>query len=288
MELTQEKLDQLALRANEIRISIIEMLLEAGSGHTAGPLGMADIFTVLYFHTLKHNPKKPEDSERDRLILSNGHICPVLYATLAHAGYFPLEELKTLRKFGSRLQGHPHRDFLPFLETSSGPLASGLSQAVGMALADKIDHGLTAKRRVYCLLSDGELESGQIWEAAMLAGKEKLHNLVGVIDRNNIQIDGYTEEVMPLESLSQKWRAFNWEVIEIDGHNLEEIADAFDKAKSFFGKPTMIIAHTIPGKGVSEFERDYRWHGKPPKAEEASMALKELRTLGGKIRSEHE
>ncbi|HEY4528209.1 MAG TPA: transketolase [Candidatus Paceibacterota bacterium] len=274
--------------ANKIRISIIEMLLLAGSGHTAGPLGMADIFTVLFFHTLKHDPKNPAWKDRDRLVLSNGHICPVLYSTLAHRGYLPLEELKTLRKFGSRLQGHPHRDFLPILETSSGPLGSGLSQAVGMALADKMDHGLTGERKIYCLMSDGENECGQTWEAAMLAGKEKLHNLVAVVDRNNIQIDGYTEDIMPLESISDKWRAWNWHVIEIDGHNMEEIVDAFDAAKSIFGKPTMIIAHTIPGKGVKEFEHDYRWHGKPPNKEEATMALKELRTLGGKIRSEHE
>jgi len=288
MELTQERIIELESKANDIRVSIIEMLLEAGSGHTAGPLDMADIFSVLYFHTLRHNPKEPEWPERDRVVLSNGHICPVLYATLAHAGYLPLEELKTLRKFGSRLQGHPHRDFLPFLETSSGPLASGLSQAVGMALADKIDHGLTSERRIYCLLSDGELESGQTWEGAMLGGKEKLHNLVAVVDRNNIQIDGYTEDVMPLESLSDKWRAWNWHVIEVDGHNIEEIADAFESAKTIFGKPTVIIAHTIAGKGVKEFERDYRWHGKPPNKDEADMALKELRTLGGKIKSEHE
>lgn len=287
-ELTQDKIIKLQSKANDIRVSIIEMLLVAGSGHTAGPLDMADIFSVLYFHSLRHNPKEPEWPDRDRVVLSNGHICPVLYATLAHAGYMPLEELKTLRKFGSRLQGHPHRDFLPILETSSGPLASGLSQAVGMALADKIDHGLTSDRRIYCLMSDGELESGQIWEAAMLAGKEKLHNLVGVVDRNNIQIDGYTEDVMPLEALSEKWRAWNWHVIEVDGHNVEEIADAFDMARSIFGKPTVIIAHTIAGKGVKEFERDYRWHGKPPGKAEADMALKELRTLGGKIKSEHQ
>ncbi len=288
MGITQDKVKEIEERANAIRVSIIEMLVEAGSGHTAGPLGMADVFTVLYFHTLHHNPKKPEWAERDRLVLSNGHICPVLYATLAHAGYLPLAELKTLRKFGSRLQGHPHRDYLPILETSSGPLASGLAQAVGMALADKIDHGLTSSRRVYALLSDGELESGATWEAAMLAGKEKLHNLVAVVDRNNIQIDGYTEDVMPLESLSDKWRAWNWHVIEIDGHNIEEIADSFEAAKAIFEKPTVIIAHTIPGKGVAEFERDYRWHGKPPNKEEAAMALEELRTLGGKIRSEHQ
>ena len=288
MEITDEKLIELKEKANNIRISLIEALMAAGSGHTAGPLDMADIFTVLFFHTLKHNPKKPNWLERDRLVLSNGHICPVLYSTMAHAGYFPLEELKTLRKFGSRLQGHPHRDFLPMLESSSGPLGSGLSQAVGMALADKIDHGLTSGRRIYALLSDGEQDCGQTWEAAMLAGKEKLHNLTAVIDRNNIQIEGYTENVMPLESLSDKWRAWNWHVIEIDGHNIEEIADAFEAAKAIFGKPTVIIAHTIAGKGVPEFERDYRWHGKPPNKEEGQMALKELRTLGGKIKGEHE
>lgn len=288
MELTQDKIIELESKANDIRVSIIEMLLEAGSGHTAGPLDMADVFTVLYFHTLNHKPKDPKWPERDRLVLSNGHICPVLYTTLAHAGYLPISELKTLRKFGSRLQGHPHREFLPYLETSSGPLGSGLSQAVGMALADKMDHGLTSSRRVYCLMSDGELDSGQSWEAAMLAGKEKLHNLTAVIDRNNIQIDGYTEDVMPLESMADKWRAWNWHVIEIDGHNIEEIADAFDATKSIFGKPTVIIAHTIAGKGVREFERDYRWHGKPPNKDEAEMALRELRTLGGKIRSEHQ
>lgn len=295
--LTEEKIISLEELANKIRISVIEMLTEAKSGHTAGPLDMADIFTVLYFHTLRHKPRKPDWPERDRLVLSNGHICPVYYAALAHAGYLPLEELKTLRQFGSRLQGHPHRDFLPFLETSSGPLASGLAQAVGMALADKIDHGLTSERRIYCLLSDGELESGATWEAAMLAGKERLRNLVAVVDRNNIQIDGYTEEVMPLESLSDKWRAWNWHVIEIDGHNVEEIADAFEAAKTIFEKPTVVIAHTIAGKGVPEFERDYRWHGVPPgagpedkvsKKDQARVALHELRTLGGKIRSEHQ
>lgn len=288
MEITDETLIELKERANNIRISLIEALMLAGSGHTAGPLDMADIFTVLFFHTLRHNPKKPDWPERDRLVLSNGHICPVLYSTMAHAGYFPLEELKTLRKFGSRLQGHPHRDFLPMLESSSGPLGSGLSQAVGMALADKIDHGLTSDRRIYALLSDGEQDCGQIWEAAMLAGKEKLQNLVAVIDRNNIQIEGYTENIMPLESLSDKWRAWNWHVIEIDGHNIEEIADAFEAAKAIFGKPTIIIAHTIAGKGVPEFERDYRWHGKPPNKEEGAIAIKELRTLGGKIKSEHQ
>lgn len=297
MEITDEKIGELKKQANEIRVSLIEALIKAGSGHTAGPLGMADIFTVLFFHTLNHNPKKPDWPKRDRVVLSNGHICPVLYSTMAHAGYFPVKELNTLRQFGSRLQGHPHRDFLPMLETSSGPLGSGLSQAVGMALADKIDHGLTSQRRIYALLSDGELECGQSWEAAMLGGKEKLQNLTAVIDRNNIQIDGYTEDVMPLESLSDKWRAWNWHVIEIDGHNMEEIADAFEQARAIFDKPTVIIAHTIPGKGVTEFERDYRWHGAPPgkgptdkipAEKQGEVALSDLRTLGGKIRSEHQ
>ena len=288
MGITEEKVKELEEKANAIRISIIDMLEDAGSGHVAGPLDMADIFTVLYFHTLKHNPKKPDWPERDRLILSNGHICPVLYATMAYAGYFEVKELKTLRKFGSRLQGHPHRDFLPMLETSSGPLGSGLSQAVGMALADKMDHGMTSQRRIYALLSDAELESGQSWEAAMLAGKEELHNLVAVVDRNNIQIEGYTENIMPIESLSDKWRAWNWHVIEIDGHNMEEIADSFETTKAVFGKPIVIIAHTIAGKGVPEFERDYRWHSKVVNKEQESRAIKELRTLGGKIRSEHQ
>lgn len=288
MALTDEQVRELEEKANNIRISIIDTLEDAGSGHVAGPLDMADIFTVLFFHTLRHEPRNPAWPERDRLVLSNGHICPVLYAAMAYSGYFPVSELKTLRKFGSRLQGHPHRDFLPSLETSSGPLGAGLSQAVGMALADKIDHGLTSQRRIYALLSDGELECGATWEGAMLAGKEKLHNLVAVVDRNNIQIDGYTENVMPLEPLSDKWRAWNWHVIEIDGHNIEEIADAFEQAKGIFAKPTVIIAHTIAGKGVKEFERDYRWHSQVINKETEKRALSDLRTLGGKIESEHE
>lgn len=286
--LSEKKISLIEEKANNIRTSIIEMLLEAGSGHTAGPLGMSDIFATLFFHSLKHDPKNPNWEERDRLILSNGHICPVYYATMAHAGYMSLEELKTLRKFGSRLQGHPHREFMPWLETSSGPLGSGLSQAVGMALADRIDNGVGSEKTIFCLLGDGELNEGNNWEAIMLAGKEKLNNLLAIVDRNNIQIDGYTEDIMPLDSLRAKWEAFNWSVIEIDGHNIEEIANAINKAKAIFEKPTVIIAHTIPGKGVKEFERDYKWHGMPPNKEQADMALKELRTLGGKIRSEHQ
>lgn len=194
----------------------------------------------------------------------------------------------TLRKFGSRLQGHPHREFLPMLETSSGPLGSGLSQAVGMALADRIDRGRSSDRYIYCLMSDGELDEGQSWEAAMLAGKEKLRNLIAILDRNNIQIDGFTDDVMALEPLADKWKAWNWNVQEINGHNFRDIVGAVERAKAVFQKPSMIIAHTIPGKGVKEFERDFHWHGKPPNKEEAKLALAELRTLGGKIRSEHE
>lgn len=279
---------ELELKANDIRQSIISMLLEAGSGHTAGPLGMADVFTALYFDLLRHDPTNPEWPERDRVVLSNGHICPVLYATMAHSGYFPVDELLTLRKYGSRLQGHPHREHLPYLETSSGPLGSGLSQAVGMAIADRMDNGVATPRTIYCMLGDGELNEGNNWEAIMLGGKEKLHNLLAIVDRNNIQIDGYTEDIMPLDSLTQKWESFNWHVQEIDGNNIEAIIDAVNKAKAVFEKPSVIIARTIPGRGVKEFERKFEWHGVTPNKEQAAMALEELRTLGGKIRSEHQ
>ncbi len=279
------RLEYLEELANKIREKVIETLLEAGSGHSAGPLGMADIFTAFYFHILKHDPKKPMWPERDRLVLSNGHICPVLYVTLAYAGYFHLEELKTLRKLNTRLQGHPHRLTLPGLETTSGPLGSGLSQAIGMALAAKLDG---RKNRIYCLTSDGEHEEGNHWEAAMFAGKNKLNNLTVVVDRNNIQIDGFTENVMPLESLKAKYEAFNWHVLEIDGHNMQDLVDAVSEAEAIYEKPTVVIAHTIPGKGVSFMERDYKWHGRPPNKEEAKQALHELRTLGRRIKSEHE
>jgi len=285
--LTNEKIKQLKLKANDIRQSIIEMLLAAGSGHTAGPLGMADIFTLLYFHALKHDPARPDWHLRDRLVLSNGHICPVLYAAMAHSGYFPVEELLTLRKFGSRLQGHPHREWLPMLENSSGPLGSGLSQAVGMAIADRMDNSAT-DRTIYCLTGDGELDEGQNWEAIMLAGKEKLRNLIAIVDRNNIQIDGTTENVMPLSDVSKKFEEFGWHTQEIDGHNFQDINNAINLAKAVYEKPSVIIARTIPGKGVKEFERDYHWHGMPPNKEQAEMALNELRTLGGEIKSEHQ
>lgn len=286
--LHDDKIKFIEEKALEIRKTIIEALVEAKSGHTAGPLGMADIFATFYFHILKHDPKNPTWEERDRLVLSNGHICPVLYAAMAHSGYFPVEEMKTLRKFGSRLQGHPHREYLPMLETSSGPLGAGLSQAVGMALADRLDDGVASDRYIYCFLGDGELNEGQNWEAIMLAGRERLHNLIAIVDRNNIQIDGFTENVMPLEPLALKWAAFNWHVLEIDGHNIEAINNAVREAKAIFEKPTVIIAHTIPGKGVDMFQRDYKWHGNPPNKEQGANALAELRTLGGQIVSEHE
>ncbi|OHB07912.1 MAG: transketolase [Candidatus Zambryskibacteria bacterium RIFCSPLOWO2_02_FULL_38_13] len=276
-QLTDEKIKLMEQKANEIRQSIIEMLVEAGSGHTAGPLGMADIFTALYFFILKHDPTNPMWEERDRLILSNGHICPVYYATLAHSGYFPLEELKTLRKFGSRLQGHPHREYLSFLETSSGPLGLGLSQAVGMCLADRMNNGKYSPKQFYCLLSDGELQEGNTWEGAMLGAKEKLQNLTVIIDRNNIQIEGYTEDIMPLEPLKQKWEAFNWHVQTIDGHSFQAIVEAVGQAQAVFNQPSVIIANTIPGKGVSFMERKYEWHGIAPNKEQGAKALKELK-----------
>jgi transketolase len=276
---------ELELKANEIRQDIIKTLVEAGSGHSAGPLGMADIFTALYFHILNHNPKNPEWDERDRLFLSNGHICPVRYVAMAHAGYFPISWLKTLRKLGSPLQGHPERTKLPGVETTSGPLGSGLAQAAGYAYAARMDG---KKFRVYCICSDGEHDAGNHWEAVLFAGKYKLSNLTVIVDRNNIQIDGHTEDVMPLEPLDDKYKAFNWHVLHIDGHNMEEIIDACNHAQAVYEKPTVIIAHTIPGKGVSFMENLPEWHGKPPKPEEAKKALHELRTLSGKIRSEHE
>jgi transketolase len=275
--LTDDKLKYLEDKAKNIRRAIIEMLVEAQSGHTAGALGMADIFTVLYFGILNQDVNKPDWLERDRVILSNGHICPVLYATLAEAGYLEKKELSTLRKYGSRLQGHPHREFFPLAETSSGPLGEGLAQAVGMALADRLDAGKTSQKFFYCLMSDGELQEGSTWEAIMLAGKEKPHNLIAIVDRNNIQIDGHTEDVMPLEPLADKWRAFGWQVTEIDGHSFQEIFDAVGMAKSVFNRPSVIIAHTTPGKGVPEFENKFEWHGKPPTKEEGRQALDEIK-----------
>ena len=289
MSVTDEEIKSLENTAEKIRETIIEMLVSAGSGHTAGPLGMADIFTALYFHILKHDPKKPDWEDRDRLILSNGHIVPVRYAAMAHAGYFPVEECLTLRKFGSRLQGHPERARLPGLETTSGPLGEGLSQANGIAFSfhmDALKNPEVASRRVYVAMGDGEQDEGNVWEAVMWAGKNKLHNLTAVIDRNNIQIDGMTEDIMPLESLRAKYEAFNWHVLEVDGHNMREFIDAVEQAKAIYEKPTVIIAHTIPGKGVPEIEFDYHWHGKPPTAKEGKKFLAEIRTMKGKVPNE--
>ncbi len=283
--LTDKKLEDLKLMANRLREDVIKMVSGAGSGHIAGPLDMAEIFTVFYFHLLNHNPKKPNWPDRDRLVLSNGHICPIQYAALAHAGYFPVEELKTLRQLGTRLQGHPHRNVLPGVETTSGPLGSGISQASGIALAARLDK---KKWHTYCLTSDGEHEEGNTWEAIMFAGKNKLNNLTVVVDRNNIQIDGFTENIMPLEPFREKYESFNWHVLEIDGHNFEEIIAAVHEAKAIYEKPTVIIAHTIAGKGVDFMESDYLWHSKTFKPGEAQKALAELRTLRGKIKSEHE
>ena len=267
------EIKDLKLMANTIRQDIITSLAEAKSGHSAGPLGMADIFTALYFNTLKHNPKKPKWEQRDRVVLSNGHICPVMYAAMANAGYFPRKELMTLRKLGTRLQGHPHREALPGLETTSGPLGSGLSQAAGMAYALKLDK---KPNLIWCLCSDGEHEEGNWWEAMLFAAKHKLNNLVAILDRNYIQIDGDTEKIMPLDPLDKKYLAFNWNVVTIDGHDMKTIAKTLQQARKNKNKPLMIIANTIPGKGVSFMENDYTWHGKPPKPEEAQTALQEL------------
>lgn len=284
-QLNKKILRGLELKANKIRQLIIEMLAEAGSGHPGGALGMTDIFTAFYFHILKHDPKNPDWKDRDRLVLSNGHICPVQYATMALNGYFPLGELMTLRKINSRLQGHPHCGALPGIETTSGPLGEGLSQAIGMALAGKMDN---KNYYVYCLTSDGEHEEGNTWEAVMFAAKNKLNNLIQVIDRNYIQIDGSTEDVMPLDPLKEKYESFNWNAIEIDGNDIQGFIQAIEKAKTMKNnKPTIIIAKTIPGKGVSYMENDYRWHGKPPSKEEAEKALTELKITEDKLKIEN-
>jgi transketolase len=280
----QLTIPQLEKKANEVRQDIIRMLEAAGSGHSAGPLGLADIVTALYFNIMNIDPAKPEWSERDVFFLSNGHTAPVQYAVMAERGYFDVSELTTLRKFGSRLQGHPERTKLPGLENTSGPLGSGLSQAAGYAYTlqyiDDVKH-----RWVYAITGDGELNEGNIWEAAMFAGKYKLSQLIVYIDRNNIQIDGSTDDVMPLEDLRGKWESFGWHVQEIDGHNIDSVIDAASMARAITNKPSVIIAHTIPGKGVDFMEYDYKWHGVPPNKEQAKEALKKLRTLNGKITS---
>lgn len=276
---------ELERKAYELREDLIAMLVEAGSGHSAGPLDLAEFFAAMYFHILKHDPNNPAWEERDRLCMSCGHVCPIRYTAMISAGYLPREALMTLRKFGTKLQGHPGYREWPAVEHSSGPLGQGLSVANGMAYAAKMDR---KKHWVYCLLSDGEQQEGQTWEAAMFAGNNRLHNLIAFMDRNNIQIDGMTEDVMPLEPLRKKWEAFNWHVLEVDGHNIEQIIDAVNTAKAVVEKPSMIIMHTVAGKGVPFMEYDYTWHGKPPKPDEAKRALDALRTLKGQISGEHE
>jgi transketolase len=281
-QIHDNKVWELNLLATDIRQDVIKMLERAGSGHSAGSLGMADVFTAMYFHILHHDPNRPEWKDRDRLLLSNGHICPVRYAAMAHAGYFPKDELFTLRKFGSRLQGHPERMALPALESTSGPLGAGLAQGAGLAFAAKMDD---RNWRTYVITSDGEHAAGLHWEAVLFAGKYRLHTLTNIVDRNNIQIDGLTEQVMPLEPLKNKYEAFNWHVIDIDGNDIRQIIEAVNEAKAITEKPTCIIAHNIPGRGVSFMENDHRWHGRVPNKDEAKKALAELRKIKSKLKA---
>jgi transketolase len=267
-------IDDLKKISKKVRADILLSIAEAGSGHTGGSLGLADVFTTLYFAVLQHDPKHTELKERDRLILSIGHVAPVLYATLANAGYFPEEELMTLRKLGSRLQGHPGRDHgLPGLELSAGSLGQGLSVSVGMALAAKLD---LKSHYIYCIMGDGELQEGSVWEAAMSAGYYKLDNLIGIIDRNKLQIDGRNSDVMEIEPLVDKWKAFGWRVSECDGNNHVELLEIFNACKISKGKPNIVIANTIMGKGVRAIENNYHWHGKAPSHEQLEEFLKVL------------
>jgi len=293
---SDSKIKELEKKANNIREDLIRMLVESGSGHSAGPLGQADIFTVFYFHILKHDPKNPLWPERDRLILDVGHCVPIRYVAMAHAGYFPKKELMTLRKIGSRIEGHPNYLRMPALETTSGPLGEGLSQACGFAMAARMD-GTDLDYHIWCIGSDGEQQEGMTWEAAMFAAKYRLSNLTYIIDRNNIQIDGYTEDIMPLEPLREKYEAFGWHVMEMNGHDMREIISTLEESKSIQEKPVLIIANTTPGKGIEFIENRFGWHGVPPgagpedvvpKEEQAKRALEELRTLRGRIEAEHD
>ena len=274
---------ELKLMANTLRQDVIRMLVPAQSGHTAGPLGLADIFSILFFHEMNYNPSEPKWEGRDRFVLSNGHCCPVLYAAMARAGYFPVEETLTLRKLGSRFQGHPSQHWMPEVENSSGPLGEGLAIASGMALAGKLDKKTW---RIYCVTSDGEHQEGSTWEAVMLASKYKLDNLVAICDRNYIQIDGNTEDIMPLGDMAAKYRAFGWHAIEVNGHDYQALMRALEQARKTTGRPTMIIADTTPGKGVSFMENKFGWHGKAPKADEAAKALSELSEERKRIEAE--
>jgi transketolase len=294
-ELSKEKIKELKLKANEARRLLIETLIQTGgSGHTGGPLGMADIFTAFYFHILRHDPKNVDWEDRDRLVLSNGHICPIRYVSMAQAGFFPVEELSTLRKLGTRLQGHPHRTALGGVETTSGPLGEGLSQGIGMALSGVLDK---KDFYTYVLTSDGEHQEGNIWEAVLFAGKLKLNNFIQVIDFNNMQIDGNVEDIMPLEPFRAKYEAFNWHAIDVDGNDINAFIEAVREAQNVQNKPVIIIAHTIPGKGISYMENNYKWHGMPPdlkdvdgappKGEQAKVALDELKAEEERIRNEN-
>jgi len=269
---TSEELQEIA---RKLRIDIIEMIARSGSGHLAGSLSSADILAVLYFAEMSINPKNPHDPMRDIFILSNGHICPALYSALAEKGFFPKQELSSFAQTGALLQGHPSIN-IPGVETGSGSLGQGISIAVGWAISNKMDKQGT---HIYCLSSDGELNEGQTWEAVMLGAKYKLENLTWIIDRNNIQIGGNTEDIMPLESLRDKLESFNWYVIEIDGNNIAEVLGALRLAKKILNRPTAIIAHTTPGKGVDFMENDPSWHGKAPTEEESLKALRELRKI---------
>ena len=276
--MSDDQLNELREISQTLRQSIIHELVTAGSGHAAGCLGFADVMAVLYFHVMRIDPENPDWQDRDIFVMSNGHYAPLLYATLAERGFFDKKELANLRKFGSKLQGHPERGSLPGIETTSGPLGCGLSQAAGMAYSLKYLGG-NPQRFVYCSLGDGELNEGNIWEAAMFAAKYDLSNVIAIIDRNNIQISGDTEKVMPLGDLAGKWRSFGWFTQEVDGHNHEAIVKAIDVAKTSH-QPNVIIAHTIPGFGVDFMEYDYQWHGKAPNAEEARSALIQLGEKG--------
>ena len=279
---SQKLILSLERTAVKIRMDIIKMLAKAGSGHPGGSLSATDLVTALYFHHMRHDPKNPRWEDRDRFVLSKGHACPVLYAALAESGYFPVSELDTLRKLGSSLQGHPAMHYLPGIEMSTGSLGQGLSTAIGMALAGRIDK---KEWRVYCLVGDGESDEGQIWEAAMAAGHFKVDNLTAILDRNSLQIDGYTESVMRLNPVADKWRAFGWNVIEIDGHSMEAILDALDLSLTINGKPTLILANTVKGKGVSFMENLAEWHGRAPSKEQAEVALKDLEAIAAKLES---
>lgn len=276
--MSDDRLNELREISQTLRQSIIHELVTAGSGHAAGCLGFADVMAVLYFYVMRLDPENPDWQDRDIFVMSNGHYAPLLYATLAERGFFDKKELVNLRKFGSKLQGHPERGSLPGVETTSGPLGCGLSQAAGMAYSLKYLGG-NPQRFVYCSLGDGELDEGNIWEAAMFATKYNLSNIIAIIDRNNIQIGGDTEKVMPLVNLADKWRSFGWFTQEVDGHDHEAIVKAIDVAKNSH-QPNVIIAHTIPGFGVDFMEYDYQWHGKAPNAEEARLALIQLGEKG--------